>query len=55
MVLGSEYFKLIQQAGFTAVRVPIRWSAHAQEVAPYQDRCHLPKTDRLGGHSSLGT
>ena len=35
MVLESEYFKLIQQAGFTAVRVPIRWSAHAQEVAPY--------------------
>ena len=35
MALESEYFKLIQQAGFTAVRVPIRWSAHAQEVAPY--------------------
>ena len=35
MVLESEYFKLIQQGGFTAVRVPIRWSVHAQEVAPY--------------------
>ncbi|MBL8046544.1 MAG: glycoside hydrolase family 5 protein, partial [Anaerolineales bacterium] len=35
MTLQAEYFQLIKQAGFTAVRVPIRWSAHAEASAPY--------------------
>lgn len=35
MTLQAEYFQLIKQAGFTAVRVPIRWSAHAEANAPY--------------------
>jgi endoglucanase len=33
--LKAEYFPLIKQAGFNAVRIPIRWSAHAQEESPY--------------------
>jgi endoglucanase len=35
MVLQEEYFTLIHQAGFDTVRVPIRWSAHAEDEAPY--------------------
>lgn len=32
MYLEAEYFALIAEAGFNAVRVPIKWSAHAQET-----------------------
>jgi len=35
LVLKEEYFQLAQEAGFTAVRVPIRWNAHAGAAAPY--------------------
>jgi endoglucanase len=31
----DEYFPLIQSAGFDAVRIPVRWSAHADQQAPY--------------------
>ncbi len=30
-----EYFQLIQGAGFDFVRLPIRWSAHADSASPY--------------------
>jgi endoglucanase len=33
--LKAEYFSLIKHAGFDAVRIPIRWSAHAKMQAPY--------------------
>jgi endoglucanase len=35
LTLKAEYFQLAHQAGFTAVRVPIRWNAHAATSAPY--------------------
>ena len=35
VILRAEYFDLIQQAGFDAVRIPVRWSAHAAREAPY--------------------
>ena len=35
MVLQEEYFRLIAEAGFDTIRVPIRWSAHALETEPY--------------------
>jgi len=35
MVLQPEYFSLISKAGFSLVRIPIRWSAHAQLEPPY--------------------
>jgi len=35
MVLKESYFDLIRDAGFDLVRIPIRWSAHAQKVPPY--------------------
>ncbi len=34
--LEEPYFKLIHDAGFDSVRIPIRWSAHADTTAPYQ-------------------
>lgn len=33
--ITAEHFDLIRSAGFTAVRIPIRWSAHATENTPY--------------------
>jgi endoglucanase len=33
--LKAEYFKAIKEAGFATVRLPIRWSAHAQPKPPY--------------------
>ena len=35
MVIEEPFFGLIREAGFDTVRVPIRWSAHAQEAPPY--------------------
>jgi endoglucanase len=35
VILREEYFQAIADAGFDSVRVPIRWSAHADEAAPY--------------------
>lgn len=35
LVLREEYFRLIKEAGFHSVRIPIRWSAHALEKEPY--------------------
>jgi endoglucanase len=35
MVLDERYFQLLAEAGFTNVRIPIRWTAHAGEDDPY--------------------
>ena len=35
VILEEEYFQWIEDGGFDSVRVPIRWSAHAAETAPY--------------------
>jgi endoglucanase len=35
VVLQEDYFRLIKEAGFQSVRIPIRWSAHAEKDAPY--------------------
>ena len=35
VTLHAEYFQLIKQAGFDSVRIPIRFSAHAQKEPPY--------------------
>ncbi|MFQ5627644.1 MAG: glycoside hydrolase family 5 protein [bacterium] len=35
VVLMSEYFDLIKQAGFQSVRIPIRWSAHTTTAPPF--------------------
>ena len=33
--LDAGYFKLIKDAGFDTVRVPVKWSAHAAKEPPY--------------------
>ncbi|VGO15313.1 Endoglucanase H [Pontiella desulfatans] len=33
--LKEPYFDLVKEAGFTSVRIPVRWSAHALDEAPY--------------------
>ncbi len=35
VTLQETYFPLIRDAGFDTVRVPIRWSSHAQMAPPY--------------------
>ena len=35
VTLQAEFFQLISQKGFTAVRLPVRWSAHALTEPPY--------------------
>src|SRR6266496_3445773 len=35
VTLKAEYFKEIKNAGFATVRLPVRWSAHAQAAAPH--------------------
>jgi endoglucanase len=35
VTLKAEYFQWIKNAGFQTVRLPVRWSAHAEETAPY--------------------
>lgn len=33
--LREEYFRLVKSKGFSSVRIPIRWSAHTSDSAPY--------------------
>jgi endoglucanase len=36
LMLEADYFRIIKQAGFASVRVPIKWSAHARTESPYE-------------------
>jgi endoglucanase len=35
ITLEESYFTAVQKAGFTAIRLPIKWSAHALTQSPY--------------------
>jgi endoglucanase len=35
LMLQAEYFRVIKAAGFATVRLPVRWSGHAQSSTPY--------------------
>ncbi|MDZ7269584.1 MAG: glycoside hydrolase family 5 protein [candidate division KSB1 bacterium] len=35
VTLRSEYFDWIKSAGFTSIRLPVRWSAHTSGTAPF--------------------
>ncbi|WP_309572660.1 glycoside hydrolase family 5 protein, partial [Deinococcus sp.] len=44
--LEVRFFALAQSAGFTAIRLPIRWNAHAGQAAPYPvDPAFLARVD----------
>jgi endoglucanase len=46
ITLKPDYFQQIKQAGFDSVRIPIRWSAHAQEQPPYEiDQAFFNRVD----------
>lgn len=48
MEIRPEYIQAIADAGFDSVRVPIRWSAHAQTAAPYTiDPSFLQRVDGI--------
>lgn len=36
VTLEADYFRLIKEAGFSHVRLPVRWSSHAGLQAPYR-------------------
>jgi endoglucanase len=35
VTLEEEYFQIVKDAGFDAVRIPIRWSGYADDAPPY--------------------
>lgn len=35
VTLQADYFKVIHEAGFASVRIPVRWSTHASENPPF--------------------
>ncbi len=35
VVIKDEYFQFISDAGFSSVRIPIKWSAHSSKISPF--------------------
>ena len=35
LVMQEEFFGLVKSAGFESVRIPVRWSAHTEDSAPF--------------------
>ncbi len=54
VTLNEDYFTVIAQAGFSTVRVPIRWSAHAGMEAPYAvDPAFVQRVDWVVSQAKL--
>jgi endoglucanase len=48
----KRFFKLIKDAGFQSVRIPIRWSTHAAATAPYTiDKTFFTRIDEVVGQA----
>jgi endoglucanase len=46
--IEADHFKRIKEAGFDAVRIPIRWSAHAAAEAPFAiDAAFFRRVDKV--------
>lgn len=46
ITLEARYFELLKEAGFSGIRLPIRWSTHARSGAPYTlDKSFLARID----------
>lgn len=46
MVLEERFFDLVKQSGFSTIRLPTKWSAHASRAAPYTiDRNFFARVD----------
>lgn len=51
-VLKEEYFSIIREAGFDSVRIPVRWSAWADERFPYSiDESFFERIDWAISHA----
>jgi aryl-phospho-beta-D-glucosidase BglC (GH1 family) len=35
VTLEADYFRVIKEAGFDSIRLPVKWSNHAEQSAPY--------------------
>jgi hypothetical protein len=47
-IAQEYYFDLYRQAGFTCVRIPVRWDEHTQDVSPYHiDEAWLQRVEEL--------
>ena len=47
-----RYVDLVHDAGFRTLRLPVRWSAHAADVAPYRiEPGFLAAVDRVVDHA----
>jgi endoglucanase len=47
VTLQEDFFSIIREGGFDTVRLPIKWSAHAETDAPYAiDPAFFARTDR---------
>ncbi len=45
-MLTEEYFQLIKDIGFTAIRLPVRWSTHMMDTAPFTiDETYLQRVE----------
>jgi endoglucanase len=50
LYVQEEYFDLIKDAGFDFVRLPVRWSGHADKSSPYAlDSVFLSRVDQVVG------
>ncbi len=46
ITLEERYFQLLKDAGFSGIRLPIRWSTHAQTFAPFKiDKIFFDRID----------
>src|SRR5262249_37779347 len=46
VTLHADYFRLVKEAGVQSVRLPVRWSAHAQTQSPFTiDRKFAERVD----------
>lgn len=52
VVLEEEFFDLAKEAGFESIRLPVRWTTHAQAEVPYTIDPDFFRTGGLGRRSS---
>jgi endoglucanase len=46
MVIEEQFFDLVKAGGFQSIRLPVKWSAHAQKQPPYTiDEAFLKRVD----------
>jgi endoglucanase len=52
LTIKPEYLRLIKRAGFDSVRIPVRWSAHAQDRPPFTiDPAFFRRVDEVVGQA----